>query len=45
MGCFWTSTVDSYSTGWSRIMANSYNYVTRESDQRIHGYSVRCVKN
>jgi uncharacterized protein (TIGR02145 family) len=43
--CWWTSTEDKADVAWLRNMYFSLNDIYRISDNKSHGFSVRCVRD
>ncbi|NTW31298.1 MAG: hypothetical protein HGB12_01460 [Bacteroidetes bacterium] len=44
-GYWWSSTESSTTIAWYRDMNNSFNSVYRNTNNKILGFSVRCIKN
>ena len=42
---FWSSTVYSVATAWSRLLNYTYSDVVRSNYTKSYGFSLRCVKN
>ncbi|MFZ5981573.1 MAG: fibrobacter succinogenes major paralogous domain-containing protein, partial [Candidatus Zixiibacteriota bacterium] len=42
---FWSSTEDPTNEGWYRILDYAVSQIARYSYNKVHGYSVRCVKD
>ena len=42
---FWSSTAHSNSLAWSRRLYNSYEKVSRGANDKVNGFSCRCVKD
>jgi len=44
-GNWWSSSEDDKSYAWGRALSYSYSNVLRINSSKIHGYSVRCLKD
>ena len=44
-GMWWTSTQEDEGEAWSRILSYLVSTVSRESERKMWGYSVRCLRN
>jgi uncharacterized protein (TIGR02145 family) len=44
-GDWWSATEDGLSSGWYRSLHYNLNYITRNSQSKSVGFSVRCIKD
>ena len=42
---FWSATEDDNNDAWRRLLENDYGHVGRNNNRKLHGASVRCLKD
>jgi len=45
LGNWWSSTMSGYSLAWSRYIYNSDRKLIRDTNPKVYGFSVRCIKD